>query len=153
MLLPSAAHTLPGKNALRTLANLSPTLPPGLLLGLVRGVSNNIPRSAIDSLIARSASRLREIQASAPDLRSSAASLLEAANTSRRRCNREESALAQALLALCIGLILQMLAPSNLYSSGPPDPALHNGPLPPQTFASGFSPSPGVTHLKRPLPA
>jgi hypothetical protein len=152
MLSLSAARTLPRKTIAQAASALGDLLPPGFLLGLVRGVSKNVPLTVADQLLVRSSYRLHQLQAAVPrfSLPSASGRLLEAISGSRRRYNREELALAQALFEFYVGLILHLLASGGLGSSRPYASAAHGDPLASRALVLNFSPRANDALLKCP---
>ena len=107
----SSLHALRRKVTLETLNNLQPLLLLQMLVGVSQTVNSSVSRSRAlaRTLLLNGRQRLHDLLAAAPRLHLPLERVLEFCHSSGAARKPEEAA-AQALLELCLGLMLQWMA-------------------------------------------
>ena len=107
----SSLHALRRKVTLETLNNLQPLLLLQMLMGVSQTVNSGLSRSQAlaRTLLLSGQQQLRGLLASAPRLHLPVERVLELCHSGDTERTPEETA-AQALLELCLGLLLQWMA-------------------------------------------
>ncbi len=107
----SSLHALRRKVTLEALAGLQPLLLLQVLVGVSQIVNSSISRSGAlaRTLLLSGQQRLHDLLASAPRLHLPVGQVLEFCHSHDAECTPEETA-AQALLELCLGLMLLWMA-------------------------------------------
>nr|HID12498.1 hypothetical protein [Anaerolineae bacterium] len=107
----SSLHTLRRKVTLEALAGLQPLLLLQMLVGVSQTVNSSVSRSRAlaRTMLLSGQQRLRDLLAAAPRLHLPVEQVLEICRSNDEEHVPEEMA-AQALLELCLGLMLQWMA-------------------------------------------
>jgi hypothetical protein len=106
----SSLHALRRKITLQALARLQPVLLLQMLVGISQSVNSSVSRSQTlaRTLLLSGQQRLHDLLAAAPRLHLSVDQLLEFCRSGGAKRTPEEDA-AQALLEVCLGLMLQWM--------------------------------------------
>jgi hypothetical protein len=109
----SSLHALRRKITLQALARLQPILLLQMLVGISQSVNSSVSRSQTlaRTLLLSGQQRLHDLLASAPRLHLSVEQVLEFCRSGDAKRTPEEDA-AQALLEVCLGLMLQWMTES-----------------------------------------
>jgi hypothetical protein len=110
----SSFHALRRKVTLETLAHLQPILMLQMLVGISETVNSSVShsRTLARTLLLSGQQHLRDLLAAAPRLHLAADQLLDLCHLGGTERTPEETA-AQALLEVCLGLILQWMTESD----------------------------------------
>ena len=143
----SSLRALRRKVTIETLTALQPLLLLQMLLGVSQTVNSSVSRSRAlaRTLLLNGQQRLRDLLAGAPRLHLPVERLLEFCHASDAERNPEETA-AQALLELCLGLMLQWMAEDDRRHRSPVTPSSQQ-----RTMPSYFISCPLSFPLSRPL--